>query len=328
MKEAGSKMNHTKYTEDLRLYLLEELNDEEKLRLENHLLECAECSAELEELRRLDLALKQSKPNMPDEFALETARKNLWNEIVIEKEKKSFNERTVDWVKRNLSPAYRFVLGSAAALAFGFLLGYLIFSGAPSRNQMIPLNISNVDELMRNDYRFSNIRFDENPSASGEEFEITFDAVRPIKIKGKPDEELIKNLMISALTTSENPGIRLRTINRISSNSGQYLGQDPKIKEALITAMVGDENPGVRKEALNVLMQYPIDEKIKEAFLSVLSNDPNSGMRVSAINALVKLKMEGRTFDEEVTNTLESNAANDKNKFVQLRAAALLKEAK
>ncbi len=79
---------------------------------------------------------------------------------------------------------------------------------------------------------------------------------------------------------------------------------------------------------MNILMQYPIDEEIKGAFLNVLSDDPNSGLRVQAINALVNLRMEGVTFDDEIRNTLNNKAANDENRFVQLRAASLLKEEK
>ncbi len=250
-------MNHNKYKEYLRLYLLGELTNEEKLALENHFLECGECSSELEELRQLDFALKQSKPKSPDENVLEDARKNLWDAIVIEKNKTTFLGRAADWLKGNLSPVYRFALGSAAALAVGFLLGYLIFSGAHQRNQIIPLNVTNVDELMRNNYRFSNIRFDENSAFSNEELEVTFDAVRPITIKGKMDEEFIKSLMITALTTSENPGVRLRTINRLGSGMNEKPGNDPKIKSALVSALLNDENPGVRKNRFEYFNAIP-----------------------------------------------------------------------
>lgn len=319
-------MNHNKLKEELRFYVLDELTEEEKIRLENHILECEECNSELTKLTKLHAAIAEVKPENPKESVLENSRKDLWDNIATKESAPGFFENISRSFKQNFAPVYRFALGSAAALIVGFLLGYLIFSGSPQQGSAFPMNISNLDELMRNNYRLSNIRFEEQATFPDEEFEVTFDAVRPVTIKGNFDEDIIKTLLTTALTTSENPGTRLRTISRIASNSGQYLGTDPKIKEALITAMVSDQNPGVRKEALNVLIQYPIGEKIKEAFLSVLANDPNSGMRVSAINALVKLKLDGGNFDEEVTNTLTANAANDNNKFVQLRAAALLKE--
>lgn len=40
-------MNHQKYKELIQLTVYDEISDQEKLDLDNHLLECAECAEEL-----------------------------------------------------------------------------------------------------------------------------------------------------------------------------------------------------------------------------------------------------------------------------------------
>jgi HEAT repeat protein len=127
----------------------------------------------------------------------------------------------------------------------------------------------------------------------------------------------------------KNPGLRLRTVNTISSQlETEKFNADPKIKNALITALKIDDNPAVRREALNALIKFPFDGEIRDAYLFVLSNDHNSGMRVAAINALAQLKVEGTSLDDKILNVLNRKAENDESDFIRLRAASLVREVK
>ena len=134
--------------------------------------------------------------------------------------------------------------------------------------------------------------------------------------------------MAAALTKSDNAGVRIRTVNTISSQTSDVILRDPKIKVALINALKTDENDGVRREALNALMKYPYSEEIRDVFLFVLSNDHNPGLKVGAINALAKMKLEGRSIDNQLKNVIENELVDGENNFIKLRAASLIQEVK
>ena len=208
-------------------------------------------------------------------------------------------------------------------------IGYLFFNNNAMQSNIIdtPKSI-NVDDFQDNDVKIQNIKIPAMLGGSGK-VEISFDAIKPISYEGTADDPMIQKLLASALVTEKNPGIRLRTVNAISSQVGTDKSlPDPKVKNALITALEVDENPAVRKEALNTLMKLPFDTDIRDAFLFVLSNDRNSGMRVAAINALAQLKIEGTSLDDKILNVLNNKAENDKSDFIRLRAASLVQEVK
>lgn len=62
-------MDHKQYKEWLTLAIYDELNDQEKLLLNEHLSGCAECKAEANNLNKLHSALNKLKLNIPDEHA-------------------------------------------------------------------------------------------------------------------------------------------------------------------------------------------------------------------------------------------------------------------
>lgn len=69
-------------------YLDAELTELETLRMEEHLRECAGCSAELEEFRRLKEVTQNMRVAMPDEKYWEVYWSNIYNRI----------ERRVGWI--------------------------------------------------------------------------------------------------------------------------------------------------------------------------------------------------------------------------------------
>ena len=50
-------------------------------------------------------------------------------------------------------------------------------------------------------------------------------------------------------------------------------------------------------------------------------------MRIMAVNALAILKTKGHEFDDKVKTVLSAKAETDKNSFIRLHAASILKEA-
>ncbi len=319
-------MKHQDFKELLYLFSIGELPKADEENLQNHILECKECSAELNGMMQLKKAMTENKPGAFNESVLEEARKELRSKINDEAESVNWFSKFLNSLSNIFFGDYRIVFSGAATLFVGIFVGYLFF--APDQSSVIiPENnkMIDVDKIEKSGMQISNIRF-KNPFATEGEVEISFDAVKPISFTGSMNDAVTQRLLAAALISNDNPGIKIKTLNTIASQSDESFKPDQKVKEALIASLKVDDNPGVRREALNVLMRFPVDDEIRDAFLFVLSNDPNSGLRVAAINALSNFKINDVSLDSEIINVLNKKAESDDNEFIKLRAASLLKE--
>lgn len=319
-------MNKDKFLELANLYLMNELDENEKREFENIIQNSAEFYHEFEKVKKLYDTLINNRPDDVDEELLTSARKSLFITLRSEAEKKNVLEKIIEWAHVIFTKNYKFALSGIGLLLIGFFLGYYLFS-SKSEKPMIEISHSiDIDKIKEEGMKISNVRFQNTEQRDGE-IEIMFDAVKPISYKGSLNDPFIQRLLATALITESNPGVRIRTINTlaIQTESKQFT-LDPKIKAALITALKVDNNPAVRREALNLLMKFPFDEEIRDAYLFVLSNDSNSGLRIAAINALAQLKIQGNSLDEKIINVLNKKAEADNDDFIKLRAASLIKE--
>lgn len=319
-------MKDKNLSELIQLYIAGEVNDEEKIIVENALLENDQLKEEYEHVKKLYEAFSENRPAPISDKQVNKARTDLMRAIRAEAEKVSFYDKLINTAKDLLFTNYKIAFSSAATLVVGIFLGYFLFARGPVQTQMLNSNrIVDLDNLEESDLQISNIRL-KSPFSEDGQIEFSFDAIKPISYTGNAGDEFTRKLLAQALLTADNPGVRLKTVNTIAQQSRKNFIPDPKVKDALITTLKIDDNPGVRREALNVLMKYPLDEKTRDAFLFVLQNDKNSGMRVAAINALVDWKSQGKSLDNEIRNVLNKKAETDQNDFIRIRAASLLKE--
>lgn len=323
-------MNKEKFIEQAQLYLMDELNQSEKIEFENLIMENNELKREFDSIKQMFESFTTSRPEEVDEKLLVSARNNLMRSIRNEAVKETASEKILKWLKNIFIVNYKLSFGSLTLVVIGVFVGYFLFY---SSNQQIATVSKSVDldNISQYETGVSNIRIP-NPFLKGGEIEVIFGGTggtSPISYKGTADDPIIQRALATALVTQENPGLKLRTVNTLASTvqSDQFI-PDPKVKSALITAMKNDKNPAVRREALNVLQKFSFDQEIRDAYLYVLSNDSNSGLRVAAINALANLKVQGNSLDEKIINVLNKKAENDDSDFIRLRAASLIKEVK
>lgn len=323
-------MNKEKFIEQAQLYLMDELNQSEKIEFENLIMENDELKREFDSIKQMFESFTTSRPEEVDEKLLVSARNNLMRSIRNEAVKETASEKILKWLKNIFIVNYKLSFGSLTLVVIGVFVGYFLFY---SSNQQIATVSKSVDldNISQYETGVSNIRIP-NPFLKGGEIEVIFGGTggtSPISYKGTADDPIIQRALATALVTQENPGLKLRTVNTLASTvqSDQFI-PDPKVKSALITAMKNDKNPAVRREALNVLQKFSFDQEIRDAYLYVLSNDSNSGLRVAAINALANLKVQGNSLDEKIINVLNKKAENDDSDFIRLRAASLIKEVK
>lgn len=319
-------MNHQPYREWIELALYEELSNDERQSLDQHLQSCAECRAEFEQMRLFQTTVAQVRRVEVTDQLLTEARQEFRSALRRERLKVSIWRQLAQLIDGLASPPVRVAVGSTFMLALGFLGGYMMFR-SPATNGGIAQSMSGDTELTRGESQIANVKFTDADPSDGE-IEFSFDAITPVQVKGSPNDPSIQNVLVKALTDEENPGVRLRAVSAITSPMVKIeLGKkDHQVKDALINAMKHDENPAVRREALRALMKLPFDDDIKQGLLHVLANDKNEGMRIDAINLLTASKDELKSVDDKLLEILRKKAESENNNYIRLRARAVLQE--
>jgi hypothetical protein len=255
-------MNHQPYREWIELGLSDELSPQERQELQSHLVSCAECRTVSEEVQSLrDVLAKKPHVAVTDLLLME-ARQQFRAALRAERNKVTLWQQVTEMVDAVLSPPMKLATGGAFMVALGFLGGYAMFSGSASPG-IIPNGDSSA-ELSRSESQVSNVRFTDGDPSDGT-IEFSFNAVTPMQVKGSPNDPGIQSLLVKALMTEDNPGVRLRAVSAMTSPMVdiQMTKTDDGVKAALLNAMKYDENPGVRKEAMKALRKMPLDEEVK-----------------------------------------------------------------
>lgn len=316
-------MNLEKFSESAYLYLLDEMNAEERIEFENILMQDDLLKQEFDRIKA-DIALfEEAKPVEISETELTSLRNNLFRTIRIQ-EPQDHVESLKNKIRRIFLHNYGLAFGGIATFVFGIGIGYmLLFSRAATNSLKLetPIEVapSQKTEIIDESQKAL-------PESASSEVEKTTENQTTI-VSGSFEDVSVKRALIAALLGQNNPGVRIKSISTLADHAEREAYKpDVKIKNALIKSMKKDSNPVVRSEALNILKKYPFDNEIRDALLYVLANDKNPGLRVSAINALTDIKLQGILIDEVVKQVLTKRVEADKNKFVKYRAASILKE--
>lgn len=322
LKLKEKKMNREKFTEDAFLYLLNELSAQDREEFENALMQDDRLKIEFEKIKTDRALFIQSKPEEINETMLNSARNNLIRELRKEPNTSSLFSQMIDKLKIFFHQNYGLAYGGLVTFALGIGIGYMLLFSRSAQNSLTldsPVEITTSDQTQQNNSG--------STSQSGNE-QILENKISESAINSNNlNSQKFREALIQALIGGSNPGIRIQSISKISDQvKEESFKLDTKIKQALLTALMKDENPAVRREALLALQRYPFDNQIRDALLHVLSTDKNSGLRVTAINALADWNQQHKIIDEVLKQALTKKAQADKNTFVQIRAASILKE--
>jgi hypothetical protein len=310
--------------------LYDELDAQDRRDLEEHLEGCTECQAELEELKKFHAVLAQHMPAFATDEVLQEARYELRGALRTERLKQSIWEKLADLVRNFTLLQYKIAFGAVATLAIGIFLGYLVFAPRATEREIQQPTSPTAKETfqpLKENTRITNVRFVNSDPSTGE-VEFSFDAVKPVHMKGSVNDPDVQKVLAYALLNEQNPGVRLRSVDVIGSEHLKSTSSEVEIKRTLIAALNSDGNPGVRKRALEVLEKFSFDDEIKRAFLDVLEHDNSSGLRIAAINALENAWGEKLPVDPEVLNVFKQKMQSDDNNYIRLRARAVVEEMK
>lgn len=320
-------MNHDKFLEAIRSGTVDELNDKQKHEFEKHLEVCKECREEFEELQKLNSIFNQVKLAEPDEELLNEARMELKGALRRELSQKSVFSKMIEKIIHFFSSGPKIAFSGAIILLVGFFAGYLVFHSAKINLPEKPANVTKVNEalLSSDNTRISNVRLINKDLQTGE-IEFSFEASKPVHIKGNMNDPRIQNLLMYAMLNEPNPGIRLNTINAIDKDKPAEIDKD--VKDALIKVAETDENAGVRRAALQLLKKFPLDNTIKKALLFILAKDPNSALRIEAINNLMDAKDKGASFNSEDIKVFKEKMRDDENNYIRYAAKTVVERSK
>ncbi len=310
-------MRHEQFVKKLYLFALEELETPERKLLEDHLRTCGDCREELARLEETLAFVRSHAPGVPvDDLMLQEARLQLRSALRRERMRRTVAERVRDSLAEFFAPRAHLALGALATLAVGFLLGRTIL---PSHPAAAPPEA----EALPGDTRITNVRFLDAGDGTGT-VEFTFDAVRPVRMKGSINDPQVQKVLTHAMLNDENPGVRLRAVSAVAAPAVPQ--PDREIKAALMAALRTDPNAGVRREALSALQRFGPDPEVRNALLNTLMTDRNPGLRIAAINAFDSLRAHGGTADQAVLQALRDRMRSDDEHLLRLRARTVLQE--
>jgi anti-sigma factor RsiW len=320
-------VRHKQFEEWLQLALYDELNEQEKALLDNHLSSCERCRVELEKMKKFSSVIAQHKPVAVPESILQDARRNLRIRLQNRAADRSLFGRMKDAVDNLLAPQWQVALGGITLLAAGILAGYFIFKSSPERSLLVRQAGLVSPVMQAGESQIANVRFIDRNTQTGD-VDFTFETITPVHIRGNVNDEDVQKVLARALVSNQNIGVRLRAVSMIGDQAEQKRTPelDKEIKAALISALLHDPNLGVRKEALQALQHYLPDSAIVRAFLTVLANDKSTALKVAAINLLDLSKYENQPISGDIQSMLKSKVQSDDNNYIRIRAKAALQE--
>jgi hypothetical protein len=295
------------------LYLYDELPDDARHDLEQHLSRCQECEREIEALRGFQAAMTVALPVVEPSPNLVAASRMRLQEALEGTEQTRSWRWTLDlaqWFHQlRFSPALAGVL-LMAGFAGGALATFTVNNGKGA-----PIaGVFRGTEQPVDSAAIASIRgITQNPNDNS--VQIQYDRLVPAEEQGSINDPKIQQLLLYAARSNFNSGVRLDSINVLTQNP-----DDQRIREALVFALRYDKNPGVRLKALESLKGYvKTDIRVRDAVLEALLRDTNAGVRSEAIRSLQPV-----TADSSVRETLQVLANQDANKYIRNESKRVL----
>ena len=317
--------------ENVLLYVYNELADDARYELEQHVARCPECAAELKATRKFHVTLsslpvEEPSPNlltasrMRLQEALETTQQGGFVQLISAAPlnyKGGFVQRLMfdpwAWFRQmRFSPAL-----ATALLIVGFAAGIgttysIVRNPTPSLSALGKTDESTIAPAAQ--ANITGIRSVIQEPGS-DKVTIKYDTVTTQQTEGPLNDQKIQQLLLFAARNNYNSGVRMDSVDLLTQKPS-----DTRVREALIYALRYDSNPGVRLKALEGLGSFVKDDvRVRDAVLEALLNDSNAGVRTQALNLLGPVRA-----DSSVRSVLQRLAQDDKNQYIRSQARSVL----
>ena len=236
-------MNCDWVQQNVSLYLYNELADDARHELEQHIRRCKDCASELAAQQEFQAQMDALPVEEPSASFLAAARMRLQEGLETTEQGHAWYHRLAfdptAWLRQmRFSPALAAVL---LMIGFGSGLGtmYSALAGktpppAP-KPQVQEASIGGITSI------------DRKPNSDN--VQIHYDRIVPESVEGSISDPKIQDLLaFAAKSNFNNSGVRLDSVDLLTSKP-----DDPRVREALTYALRYDSNPGVRLKALDGL---------------------------------------------------------------------------
>jgi anti-sigma factor RsiW len=302
-----------------------ELPDELVHELERHLLSCAACQGEREQLQVLKL-LADAYPVLEPEANLVARSRLRLDEALDALPPRGWLERFGQRVRNGFASLTAAPVAASllllAGLGAGSLGGFQVAQNRAaflSARQMAqapkvqttaaPAEIANISSIVR------------QPNSGL--VEVRYNQVVPQQIQGSMDDPAIRQLLMLASQNAASAGVRDDSVGLLAAECRAGHGcQATGIRDALMLALRYDKNVGVREKALKGLEPYVSqDQRVRNAVLEALLNDSDARIRTAAINLLQPVGA-----DTSVRQVLHTVATTDENPHLRTVSRQVLSQ--
>jgi len=301
------------------LYVYDELADDSRYELEQHIERCKDCAAEVTAAREFKMAMSALPQPEPSPNLLVASRMRLQEALEDAEPARGWRRFVIDpgvWLRKmKFSPAL-----AAALLIVGFFGGvgttYRIAmnrGGAPE----IAGNPAPVAQPTATEASIVGIR-DIVHEPGSDRVRIKYDTVVPQYVQAPLGDPRVQQLLLFAARNNTNSGLRMDSVDLLTQKH-----EDERVRELLMYALRNDSNPGVRLKALEGLGEYVKDDvRVRDAVLTALMSDENPGVRTLAIQMVRPVRA-----DSTVRQVLQHLSANDDNSSIRMQARSALASA-
>lgn len=292
------------------LYVYDELPDDARHELEQHVVRCADCAAELKAEQEFHALLSQTPALEPTPNLLAASRMGLQEGLETVEQGHFWHKLAFDpanWLRQvRFSPAL-----ASAILILGFAGGI----GAAYRVIQRPTTDGGrIVGPPASEAAITGIQsVTQDPSTN--QINIKYNTVSTQEAQGSLNDQRIQQLLLYAARNNYNSGVRMDSVDVLTRKPN-----DIQIRELLIDRLQNDSNPGVRLKVMDALGGFVKDDtRVRDAVLSALVNDTNAGVRTEAMRLIEPVKADG-----SVRGVLMTLAAKDSSQYIRSQARTML----
>src|ERR1700756_2431455 len=292
------------------LYVYDELPDDARHELEQHVARCKDCAAEVQSVKQLRTDFAQFPVEEPSPSLLAASRMRLQEAL-------ESAEQGGWWSRLIFDPVHwlnqiRFAPALAAAI---FIVGFAGGIGATYKMVKAPVDVTPAPATAQPSLASISGISSIAQQPNSKQVTIKYETVAPQEAHGSLSDPNIQQLLLYAARNNFNAGVRMDSVDLLTQQPNNQ-----HVREALLYALRYDSNTGVRLKALDGLGPYVKDDvHVRDAVLESLMSDSNPGVRIEALHLLEPVRA-----DSSVRIVLQRLVAKDENRFIRSQARSMV----
>jgi hypothetical protein len=306
--------------QNILFYVYNELEDDARFEVEQHLARCPECAAELKDTRQFHSTFSERPVTEPTPNLLAASRMRLQEGLETARQGgilQRFILEPAIWLRQiRMAPslaAIIFMVGFGGGIA----ATYNVVASGRGSGEGTTISQTGGHALNAQPIESSAIAgirsVTQEPNSN--RVSIKYDTVSTQETQGSLSDQRIQQLLLFAARNNYNSGVRMDSVDLLTQRP-----DDIRVREALMYALQNDTNPGVRLKALDGLSGFVRrDPIVRDGVLRALISDTNSGVRMQALHLVEPMKA-----DSNVRSVLSKISKVDQNVSIRSQARAMM----